>query len=282
MSKRRALGRGLEALLPAQGELPADAVQSLPVERIVPNPLQPRAHFNTERMAELVASIRENGVLQPIVVRPAGDSRWELIVGERRWRACQKAGMARLPAIVQSVSDEKMLELAVVENVQRDDLNPIEEARAYQLLMERFGLTQEAVAGKVSRSRPAVANALRLLKLPRGLQEFVMDGRLTMGHARALLPLPAHHQVDLAYRVVKGTMTVRQLEAAARRICMRTPEREKTSRQDPNLSAAVSRLEDRWRTRVEIRTKGKGGQIVLHFSDTEQLDRIYSELLGAE
>ena len=195
--KRQALGRGLDALLP-KAPIPSkvaseSALMELDVDQVRPNALQPRLGFEPDKLEELAASIKENGVIQPIVVRRKKGG-YEIIAGERRWRATQKAELAKIPAIVQDVSDEKMLEMALVENLQRDELSPIEEAHAYQLLIEQFGLTQERVARRVGRSRTAVTNTLRLLQLPSSIQKEVIRGELSMGHARSLIPLSKKEQ----------------------------------------------------------------------------------------
>ncbi len=275
--KRKALGKGLDALLPQTGA--SGALVRIDIDRIHPNPLQPRLRFEIEKLDELAASIREKGILQPIVARPT-ETGYEIIAGERRWRACQRAAIHQIPAIIQDVSDQDMLELALIENIQRDDLSPIEEAQAYQLMVEQFGLTQEQIAEKVARSRTAVTNTLRLLQLPKTIQEMVINRDLSMGHARALIPLDPADQLQLARTVVARGLSVRDTERRAQRLA-RSP---KTSRpkptRDPNLRSAEERLEERWRTRVEIRQRGRKGQIVLHFNSAEELDRLFDDLIG--
>lgn len=275
--KRQALGKGLDALLPPQ--VSVSALLEVDLLQIRPNALQPRVRFDDRKLDELAASIAENGVLQPIVVRRSGDGGYEIAAGERRWRAAQKAGLKRIPALLLDVSDQKMLELALVENIQRDELSPIEEAHAYQLLVEQFLLTQEEVARRVGRSRAAVANTLRLLKLPREVQQLVQNGELSMGHARALIPLTRKDQAALARRTVARGWPVRAVERRVQRLLNPSPPA--ASRRDPNLRAAETRLEERLKTRVEIRKRGRRGQIVLHFHSEEELDRLYEELLEA-
>lgn len=275
--KRKALGKGLDALLPEAA--PKSALAQLDIDQIQPNPLQPRAYFEPNKLEELAASLREKGVLQPIVVRPTPTG-YEIIAGERRWRAAQRAELRRVPAIIQDVSDEEMLELALIENIQRADLSAIEEAQAYNLMVEQFGLTQEQVAQRVGRSRVAVTNTLRLLQLPRYIQELVVSEKLSMGHARALLPLEAGDQKQLADLILAKGLSVRDVERKVQQILKRAKEGGvKPKKKDPNITAAERRLEQRWHTQVEIRSRGKSGQIILHYHSQEELDRIYESLL---
>ena len=271
---RQALGKGLDVLLP-QSPAPASALIELQLDRIQPNPLQPRMQFEPEKLQELAASIKENGVLQPIVVRPSGGG-YEIVVGERRWRAAQQVNLERIPAIVQQVSDEKMLELALVENIQRDDLSPIEEGQAYQLLADQFALTHEEIAQRVGRSRTAITNSLRLLRLPRLIQEKVMSEEMSMGHARALIPLSRKDQLHLAEQIITRGLSVRQTEQRAQ-LCL-DPPKPRTTTKDPNIRAAEQKLEERWKTRVEIRRRGQRGQIILHFHSPDDLERLYQDL----
>jgi ParB family transcriptional regulator, chromosome partitioning protein len=275
--KRQALGKGLDALLPKQPGAPA--LQFLDLDAVRPNALQPRARFDPEKLEELAASIRENGVLQPIIVRQSG-SGYELIAGERRWRAAQKAGLTRIPALVQQATDEKMLELALVENLQRDELNPLEEAHAYQLLLDQFRLTQEDVARRVGRSRASVTNTLRLLRLPRPVQQSLLAGEISMGHARALVPLPQRLQLELARQIARKGLSVREVERRARRALQPAPSPKKSK--DPNLRAAEQALETRWKTRVEIRKQGARGHVALFFDSEEELQELYEQLLDRD
>ncbi len=278
---RKALGKGLDALLPTvplEGLSSPDtaALRQLDIERIKPNAYQPRIRFEQESLDQLADSIRSNGVLQPIVVRPTSDA-YEIIAGERRWRAAQRAGLHRLPALIQSVSNQEMVQLALIENLQRDDLSAIEEAHAFQLLIDEFQLTQEEVAQRVSRSRSAIANTLRLLKLPKRLQEYVLSGDLSMGHARAILPLPPSDQIELAALTIARGLSVRDVERRAKSLLQPEPPKPAT-RKDPNVRQAEERLEDRWQTKVEIRRRGRSGQILIHFTDEDELDRLFSAL----
>ena len=274
---RQALGKGLDALLPPISTTPS-ALLELELDRLKPCSLQPRLRVDPEKLEELAASIRENGVLQPIVVRQAGDG-YEIVAGERRWRAAQRAGLERIPAIIQDVSDGKMLELALVENIQRDELGPIEEAQAYRLLTERFGLTQDQVAQRVGRSRAAITNMLRLLRLPGLIQEKVINGEITMGHARALLPLPEKVQVQLVQLIAGRGLSVRDVERRVRRL--QNPVLPREAGRDANLAAAEQKLEERLKTRVDIRVRGGKGRITLHFHSAEELQRLYADLLGS-
>ncbi len=255
---------------------PITSLIELELEQIRPNRLQPRLRFEPQKLEELAASIAENGVLQPIVVRQNGAG-YEIVAGERRWRAAQKAGLERIPALIQDVSDEKLLALALVENIQRDDLSPIEEAHAYQLLMEQFQLTQEEISRRVGRSRTAVTNTLRLLRLPRSIQEAVIDQQLSMGHARALIPLAANQQTVLAQQIIQQGLSVREVECRVKRL--QNPPEGQPATKDANLQAAERRLEERWKTRVEIRQRGAKGQVILYFHSAEELDRLYEGLL---
>ena len=219
--RQRGLGRGLSALIGDTAEAVAADVEAragvreIPIEQLHPNPDQPRTHFSDDEIAELSASIRDKGVLQPLLVRPApGGDGWQIIAGERRWRASQKAGLKTIPVLVRELDDAQVLEIAIVENVQREDLNPVEEARAYRTLMERFNRTQDVVAGVVGKSRSHVANTLRLLALPDPVLDHVVAGRLSAGHARALITAP--NPDELAETIIRSGLSVRQTEALAR------------------------------------------------------------------
>jgi ParB family chromosome partitioning protein len=293
MNKRTGLGRGLGALIPTGGALDAAAGSSLtelPVAAIVPNRFQPREHFDEDALASLTASIREMGVLQPILVRPAVDDQYEIIAGERRWRAAKRAGLQHIPCIVRDVEDTSALEHALVENLHRQDLNPLEEAAAYQQLMEDFGLTQELVAQRVGRSRSAVANTLRLFQLPPSIQRMIGDGRLTAGHARALLATPDRDlQEELADEILNRGLSVREVEQLVRERMSPAPEPEAPvdpqpvappPRTPPALrEPAVLELEEllsaRLNTRVSVSLSGKRGRVVVEFADLDDLERIY-------
>lgn len=273
--KRRALGKGLGALLPEGSGLVS--LLMLEVDQIRPNPLQPRVAFDSEKLQELAASIRQSGVIQPIVVRPAAGG-YEIIAGERRWRAAQQADLKVIPSLIQDVSDREMLELALVENVQRDDLSPIEEAQAYRFMIDQFGLSQTEIATRVGRSRAAVANTLRLLQLPAAIQRMLVAEELSMGHARALIPLGEREQLNLAELAVAKGLSVRDIERRVQQILEPPPKLTRRTARDPNVLKAEQRLEEIWQTQVQIRQRGQKGQIVLHFHSEEELQRLFERL----
>lgn len=280
---RKALGRGLGALLSAEGTATAtEDASEIPIDLIDPSLLQPRTVFDDAKLAELAQSISANGVVQPLLLRRKGP-RYELIAGERRWRAAQLAGLSKVPAVIRSVSDDKVLELALIENIQREDLNPIEEARAYKKLIDTVGLTQETVAERVGRDRSYVTNYLRLLKLPNDLQELLQRGKLSTGHARALLGTE-HVEVQrrLARKVIDQDLSVRATERLVRQTV--EPRERKPSRTgqavDPNVRAAESKLRRQFGTQVRIVTDDSGrGKIEFEFYNATDLDRLYSLLL---
>ena len=274
---KRALGRGLSALLPpAEGE-ETGRLRELPTESLVPNPQQPRRHFDPQAIEELAASIRASGILQPLVVRPRG-TQYEILVGERRWRAAQQAGLARVPAIVREASDAEALELALVENLLREDLNPLEAADAYQRLLTEFGWTQEELARRLGKDRSSVANALRLLRLPPLIQEDLRAGRLTMGHARALLGLPSPAaQLRLRQRILTQDWSVRATEAGVQ---ARRPGRPKARRRAPDLEALEEELRQALGTRVRLVGTMLRGRIELPYTSGAELERIHARLTG--
>jgi ParB family transcriptional regulator, chromosome partitioning protein len=286
--ERRGLGKGLGALIPGDLTDPSPdgkgGVREVPISQIEPNRYQPRAHFDEESLAGLTASIRELGVLQPILVRDLGNDRYELIAGERRWRASKRAGLQLMPVIVREVADALSLQQALVENLHRDDLNPLEEAAAYQQLIEDFGLTQEEVAQRVGKSRSAVANLLRLFQLPPHVQKFVSEGKLSAGHAKVLLSTPDRaFQESLARRIVTESLTVRETEdlvrqhnedeAAAAEKASR-PARTPTLKA-PGLLELENLLSNQLDTRVKVDMGPKRGKVVIEFADLEDLERIY-------
>ncbi len=283
---RKALGRGLGALLSAEGTATAtEDPNTIAIALIDPSPLQPRGIFDESKLDELAQSISANGVVQPLIVRPK-QNRFELIAGERRWRAAQRAGLTRVPAIVRNVSDDKVLELALIENIQREDLNPIEEARAYKNLIDTVGLTQEVVAERVGRDRSYVTNFLRLLRLPEDLQELVQAGRLSTGHARTLLGLPdVAAQRRLARKIIERDLSVRATEQAVRQLTepkgAGAVKHAKTSIADPNVRAAETRLRRHFGTQVRIvqASGSAAGKIELEYYNQGDLDRIYGLLI---
>ncbi len=281
-ANRRRLGRGLEALL---GPTSQAALTQIPLGSIRPNQFQPRRTFDPEALQELAESMRQSGLLQPIVVRPGENGTYELIAGERRTRAAEQLGWAEIGAVVREVDDRTLLALALVENLQRDALSPIDEAHGYQRLVEEFSATQEDVAVLVGKSRSAVANALRLLKLPQSVQEYMHTGQLSTGHGRALLQVVDTNQlVAIAQRAVRDGLSVRELEALARgdRAPARRPRASKSAARKP--APEVRRVEDTLRrhlkTDVFVSPRGKGGKITINFYSNDDLARLLESLLG--
>ncbi len=288
MSARR-LGRGLEALLgpSAVAEARADgSLRRLQLGAIRPNPFQPRREFPEEAMTELVESLRTSGLLQPIVVRPGVDGTFEVIAGERRLRAAQRLGWQEIDAVVREADDRTLLTLALVENLQRDDLSPIEEARGYQRLMSEFHASQGEVATLVGRARPTIANAVRLLQLPDEVQALLHSGKLTTGHARALLQLAqARDMVRLARLIVERELSVREVEeqARGRPAAPRAPRGRRTGRRpDPEVQRIEDTLRRRLQTDVFVVTRGKGGRISISFYSNDDLLRLLELVLGQE
>jgi len=278
MVKRPALGKGIGALLTSASQDGRHKYFVCPVEDLKPHHQQPRKTFNDAKMAELVASIREKGVIQPLVVRHTGDH-YQIIAGERRWRAAQKAGLKEVPVVIQDVSEDWALEMALIENIQREDLNPIEEAEAYRNLMNSFDLSQDEVARRVGRERPTVANALRLLRLPSAIQQDVISGLLSMGHARAMLALESAARIkEVRDQVVKKQYSVRQTEALVKKLkggVGKTAPRK--TRVDPELADLAARLQRSLGTKVNIQPQtrgGKGGKIEISYYSPEELERL--------
>ena len=296
MERRGGLGKGLGALIPsdvapasAAGLATHPAIEEVAINQIDPNPYQPRNNFDEESLAGLTASIRELGVLQPILVRKVSDDRYAIIAGERRWRAAKRAGLQFIPVIVRQVNDELTLQHALVENLHRDDLNPLEEAAAYQQLVEDFDLTQEEVAHKVGKSRSAVANLLRLFQLPPQVQRLVAEGRVSTGHAKALLGTPDRaFQEALARRVATDGLSVRDTEEAVRqRNGLRGSPGGSTGSSGarsklraPGLLELEELLAEQLDTRVSINVGPKRGRVVIEFADLEDLERIYRVMAG--
>jgi ParB family chromosome partitioning protein len=287
VARRGGLGKGLGALIPTgPGAEATGGLREVDTASIRPNPYQPRERFDEEQLNELTESIREVGILQPVLVRPVGDE-YELIAGERRWRAARRLGIGRMPALVRESDDVAALEQALVENVHRADLNALEEAAAYQQLIEDFSLTHDAVASRVGRSRAAVTNTLRLLQLPPSVQRHVRDAELSMGHARALLGTPDRAlQERLAAQAVKEGWSVRAIEQAVRGPgADRTPARAAVdasgatkAMRPPGLAELEGLLGDHLDTRVAISMGSKRGKITIEFSDLEDLERIYTTI----
>ena len=306
---RNALGRGLGALIrelegkkpePEPTPIPPHATtaggaavvpvrqaagagpQEIDIDLIEPSPYQPRTKFHEQGLEELARSIKTSGIIQPLVVRPIGN-KFQLIAGERRWRAAQRAGLSKVSAIVRQVPDELALEMTLVENIQREDLNPMEAARAFNRLMDEFRMTQEGVAERTGKDRATVANAIRLLKLETRIQEWIEEGKLTAGHGRALLAVPeAQLRLRYAQRAARGALTVRQIEKlAARRAQGKQPQPPAPIHLDPNIRSALEELQRHLGTRIILRlkTKMRPGQLVLEFYDDAQLMGLYDRLM---
>lgn len=279
MAKRKALGRGLSALFPEAAVSEDDrGFFYCPIASISPNPLQTRADFNESELTELANSIREKGIIQPILVSQTKEG-FQLIAGERRWRAAQKAGLEKIPAWIRDVSPAEALELALIENIQRQDLNPIEEASAYQELIQRLRLTQEDISKRVGKNRSTVANFLRLLKLPRMIQQDLIDGRLTTGHARVLVSLESPTaQEDMRELIIKKSLSVRQTEALVKRFAAPRKPRGPKESLDTYLESLAKDLQSSLGTKVAIRRKGGKGKIIIEFYSDEELDRLVDRL----
>ncbi|MSQ89465.1 MAG: ParB/RepB/Spo0J family partition protein [Betaproteobacteria bacterium] len=279
MSKPKGLGRGLDALLGGDDTASRnDAMASLPVASIRPGKYQPRTRMDQQALAELAASIRSQGLMQPLLVRPLGRDQYELIAGERRWRAAQLAGLAEVPVLVRDVPDNAALAMALIENIQREDLNPIEEATGMQRLIEEFRMTHEQAADAVGRSRSATTNLLRLLKLAKPVQAMLMQGTLDMGHARALLALDGARQIEAANRIVARGLSARESEALAARLARGSAARH-VRKTDRDLARLEEEVSQRLGTTVHIRPGRKGsGTIVINYSGLDHLDRLLKKL----
>lgn len=289
-NKRQALGRGLAALIPSAGEAvevaapspTGSGLRTLDIESIHPSSKQPRKHFDDARLDELAESIRSQGIIQPLVVRVREGGGYELIAGERRWRAAQRAGLHQVPAVVREVAETQAFEMALVENLQREDLNPIEEAEGYQRLVAEFGYTQESLSARVGKDRSTVANALRLLKLPPAVRTMVIDGRLNMGHARALLGLESDPVIErVARQAVSRGLSVRQVESLVKR------EREggdraaaPTAPPSPAARDLVHRLEQALAAKVKlVESSPKSGHLEIFYNSLDELDAVLAKIL---
>jgi ParB family transcriptional regulator, chromosome partitioning protein len=284
-TQRKALGRGLSALL-GTPDFETDQLREIDIERILPNSHQPRKNFDEDSLNELAESIRAHGVVQPIVVRPLDDGFFQLIAGERRWRASQRAGLSKIPAVIRESGEHAALEIALIENLQREDLNPIEEAEAYERLVVEFGLTQEDVAHRVGKNRTTVANMLRLLRLPPEVQQWLRENKLSTGHAKALLSLNDLTAIlDTARKIIQGNYSVRQAEMlVGRRSTNPTNPTNPTDApepEDPNVTAAIRALEQVLGTKVTIEQTSTGGKgkIELHYYSPEEMNRLYEGLM---
>ena len=280
--KMKGLGRGLDALLAGNEKPGKEQQRSLPVGRLQPGKYQPRTQMDPASLEELAASIRAQGLMQPILVRPVGDGlggeRYEIVAGERRWRAAQMAGLEDVPTLVREIPDESALAMALIENIQRENLNPLEEAQGLQRLIDEFSMTHQQAADAVGRSRPAASNLLRLLQLAPPVQEMLMRGELDMGHARALLPLSAVLQIQLAQRIVQKGLSVREAERLAQ-LALKPPKASEEAKPDRDVLRLQEDLSDFLGAKVEIRTNKKGaGKIQIDFGDLDQLEGILQRL----
>lgn len=276
MIKMKGLGRGLDALLAGSDRPQGDEQRNLPVERLKPGKYQPRTQMDQESLGELAASIKAQGVMQPILVRATdntpGAERYEIVAGERRWRASQIAGLSEVPVLVRNIPDEQALAMALIENIQRENLNPLEEAQGLQRLIDEFGLTHQQAADAVGRSRPAASNLLRLLQLTSPVQEMLMTGKLDMGHARALLPLNTAQQLAVAQRIVQKGLSVREAEQLVQQI-LHPPKKTAEKLVDRDLLRLQDDLADSLGANVQVRTNKKGaGKVTIEFANLEQLD----------
>ena len=280
--KMKGLGRGLDALLAGNEKPGKEQQRSLPVGRLQPGKYQPRTQMDPASLEELAASIRAQGLMQPILVRPVGDAfggeRYEIVAGERRWRAAQMAGLSEVPTLVREIPDESALAMALIENIQRENLNPLEEAQGLQRLIDEFSMTHQQAADAVGRSRPAASNLLRLLQLSPPVQEMLMRGELDMGHARALLPLSSALQTMLAQRIVQKGLSVREAERLVQ-LALKPPHPAEEAKPDRDVLRLQEELSDFLGAKVEIRTNKKGaGKIQIDFGDLDQLEGILQRL----
>ena len=286
MAQRTGLGKGLESLIPTGGKTPSiptgahvGGVQQVSVDAIQPNPRQPRIHFKEEELAELAASIREHGVIQPLIVTPKSDGTFTLIAGERRWQASQKAGLRTVPVITRQANNQELLEIALIENVQRADLNSLEEAEAYRQLVEEFGLSHEMVAKRVGKSRVAVTNTLRLLSLPDVVKQALVDGKLTEGHARALLALSTQKaQASAMQTVINLSLSVRQTEELIRKLAGQKPIKAKKPSRSADVNDVEKRLQHSLGTKVALKHGKKGGTVTIYYYSGEELDALLEKL----
>jgi ParB family chromosome partitioning protein len=283
MVKMRGLGRGLDALLGANDDRQSqsDALRDLPIDALQPGKYQPRTRMDQEALGDLAASIKAQGVMQPILVRPVADERYEIIAGERRWRAARIAGLGTVPALVRDVPDRQALAVSLIENIQREDLNPLEEAVGIQRLVQEFGMTHATAAEALGRSRSGVTNLLRLLDLAPPVRELLADGRLDMGHARALLALPLPRQIELAREAAERQLSVRDVERRAGSLA-KTPRSPERGKRDPDVARLEEEISNRLGTTVQIKAGAKrgAGRLVISYGSLDQLDALLGKLAG--
>ncbi len=284
MARKTGLGRGLEALIPGSERPAMGEVSRIPVERITRNPRQPRGDINPEELAELAASIREHGILQPLIVTyDEQENQYILIAGERRLLAARQAGLESVPAIVREASEQQRLELALIENVQRADLNPLEAAEAYRQLVDDFSLSHEEISARVGKSRVTITNTMRLLKLPQSVRQALAENRISEGHARALLALPTTQAQEAAlHTILSRDLTVRQTEELVRKLTGKKLPIAPKPAPSPDVAALEERLRSRLGTRVTLNRRGKGGTMVIHYYSDEELTNLVEQILGEE
>ncbi len=281
MTKMKGLGRGLDALLGGDEQAESqlhDRLADLPVISLRPGRYQPRTQMSPDAIADLAESIKSQGVIQPILARPLGEGRFEIIAGERRWRAAQLAGLQVVPVLIREVRDDLALAMALIENIQREDLNPVEEAQGIQRLIAEFGMTHEAAAAAVGRSRSGVTNLLRLLGLPKPVQDLILHGKLDMGHGRALLPLPAAQQIELAHVIATKGHSVREAEQLVQHAL--TPHKRSVRARDRDVINLETELSDALGTRVSIQARARrgAGRLVIEYASLDQLDSLVAKL----
>jgi ParB family chromosome partitioning protein len=280
MAKMKGLGRGLDALLGTdEAALARDTLTTLPVDALQPGRYQPRTRMDQAALAELADSVKAQGVMQPILVRPGGDGRYEIVAGERRWRAARLAGLASVPALVREVPDRNALAIALIENIQREDLNPLEEAAGVKRLIEEFGMTHAEAAEALGRSRASITNALRLLELAPPVQELLRDGKIDMGHARALLALPMLRQIELAREAAAKQLSVRQVEGRVARVVARPGARHRAA-PDRDVARLEEETSQRLGTTVKIRPGSRqgGGKLIIGYRTLDELERLLARL----
>ncbi|TCO64202.1 ParB/RepB/Spo0J family partition protein [Caldanaerobacter subterraneus] len=286
MAGKKGLGRGLQALIPEYREEEAQGVETVQIDKIFPNQYQPRKHFDEESLRELADSIKEHGIVQPLVVRRQGTG-YQLVAGERRWRAAKIAGLKEVPVIIRDLDDLQVMEIALIENLQREDLNPIEEAKAYKTLMEQFNLTQEEIAKKIGKSRSVIANSIRLLNLDDRVQEMLIEGKITVGHAKVILSITSKTlQYEAAKKIVEDGLNVRETEKLVKTLLSRS-EKTKEKRKDKRIDVHIREIEDNLcsllGTKVQILQKGKEkGIIQIEYYGEEDLTRILDIIYGFE
>jgi ParB family chromosome partitioning protein len=279
---RQKLGKGLSALLGDtlidNGNRENELIE-LELSRVVPNKFQPRIEFNPKELEGLAASIKLNGVIQPVMVRPKGPNHFELVAGERRLRASRMAGLTKIPAYIRNISDREMLEYALIENIQRADLNPIEEARAFERLIKEFGLTQEAIAKQIGKERSSISNSLRILDLPKEIRNFISENKLSIGHAKIILTVPDRElQISLAHQIIENQLSVRQSDLLAKKLGQ--PRHTKNKKKDAVWVDLEDRLQRSLGTKVSIESGRKGGKIMIEYYGQEDLERLMEIMLG--